>query len=154
MEALSTQYISQARQLRKGERLAQIAAIQKLFARGKTVCSDKVSLAAQTYEMVDKHIRRLDGDLARFEAELKAQANAGVKGGRCEAGEGPGGGASGTGSGGGGGGGGGPSRKRRKQAAGRSAQNEEAEPVPLTGGIPGEGRWEVKGREDRREIVD
>lgn len=25
----------------------------------------------QTYEMVDKHIRRLDADLARFESELK-----------------------------------------------------------------------------------
>lgn len=25
----------------------------------------------QTYEMVDKHIRRLDSDLARFESDLK-----------------------------------------------------------------------------------
>merc|ERR1712058_167154 len=31
----------------------------------------KVNLAIQTYEMVDKHIRKLDADLARFEAEMK-----------------------------------------------------------------------------------
>merc|ERR1712098_133810 len=31
----------------------------------------KVNLAIQTYELVDKHIRRLDADLARFETEMK-----------------------------------------------------------------------------------
>merc|ERR1712029_243014 len=31
----------------------------------------KVNLAIQTYEMLDKHIRKLDADLARFEAEMK-----------------------------------------------------------------------------------
>lgn len=30
-----------------------------------------MQLAIQTYELVDKHIRRLDSDLARFEAEIK-----------------------------------------------------------------------------------
>jgi hypothetical protein len=29
-----------------------------------------VALAVQTYELVDKHIRRLDNDLKKFEAEL------------------------------------------------------------------------------------
>ena len=30
-----------------------------------------MSIAIQTYELVDKHIRRLDGDLAKFEAEMR-----------------------------------------------------------------------------------
>jgi len=32
---------------------------------------EKVALAVQTYELVDKHIRRLDTDLKKFEAELE-----------------------------------------------------------------------------------
>lgn len=35
---------------------------------------DKVQLAIQTYELVDKHIRRLDSDLARFESEIQDKA--------------------------------------------------------------------------------
>jgi len=34
---------------------------------------EKVALAIQTYELVDKHIRRLDTDLKKFEAELDAE---------------------------------------------------------------------------------
>jgi hypothetical protein len=34
---------------------------------------ERVSLALQTYELVDKHIRRLDQDLKRFEHELDLQ---------------------------------------------------------------------------------
>lgn len=34
----------------------------------------QVQLAIQTYELVDKHIRRLDSDLARFEAEIQDKA--------------------------------------------------------------------------------
>ena len=42
-----------------------------MFNDAKELCDDKVSLAVQTYELVDKHIRRLDSDLAKFEAEVK-----------------------------------------------------------------------------------
>ena len=31
----------------------------------------QVQIAIQTYELVDKHIRKLDGDLAKFESEMK-----------------------------------------------------------------------------------
>lgn len=34
---------------------------------------EKIALASQTYELVDKHIRRLDLDLKKFEAELESQ---------------------------------------------------------------------------------
>jgi hypothetical protein len=40
--------------------------IQKMFKKAKEHGDDKVSIAIQTYEMVDKHIRRLDSDLVRI----------------------------------------------------------------------------------------
>jgi len=36
---------------------------------------EKVALAVQTYELVDKHIRRLDTDLKKFELELEQQGS-------------------------------------------------------------------------------
>ena len=42
-----------------------------MFKKAKEFGDEKVSIAIQTYEMVDKHIRRLDGDLAKFEAEMR-----------------------------------------------------------------------------------
>lgn len=45
--------------------------IQGLFDKAKEFCDDKVQLAIQTYELVDKHIRRLDSDLARFDSEIQ-----------------------------------------------------------------------------------
>ena len=52
-------------------RLAQMKVIEKKYDKCKELGDEKVQLANQTYEMVDKHIRRLDTDLARFEVELK-----------------------------------------------------------------------------------
>lgn len=49
----------------------QLAYIQSLFNKAKEYGDDKVQLAIQTYELVDKHIRRLDSDLARFETEIQ-----------------------------------------------------------------------------------
>ena len=40
--------------------------IQKMFKKAKQQGDDKVSIAIQTYEMVDKHIRRLDSDLVSY----------------------------------------------------------------------------------------
>jgi len=45
--------------------------IKNIWKDARGLSDDKVQLAVQTYEVVDKHIRRLDADLARFEAELK-----------------------------------------------------------------------------------
>lgn len=49
----------------------KIKAIQELFNKAKTYGDEKVQIAIQTYELVDKHIRRLDSDLARFEGEIQ-----------------------------------------------------------------------------------
>lgn len=49
----------------------RIKTIQELFNKAKTYGDEKVQIAIQTYELVDKHIRRLDSDLARFEGEIQ-----------------------------------------------------------------------------------
>ena len=48
-----------------GCRKDEMEKIQKMFKKAKEHGDDKVSIAIQTYEMVDKHIRRLDSDLVR-----------------------------------------------------------------------------------------
>lgn len=53
------------------ERREKLKAIQDAFNLAKEYGDDKVQLAIQTYELVDKHIRRLDSDLARFEGEIQ-----------------------------------------------------------------------------------
>ena len=53
------------------DRKVEMEKIQKMFKKAKEFGDEKVSIAIQTYEMVDKHIRRLDGDLAKFEAEMR-----------------------------------------------------------------------------------
>ncbi|XP_026818263.1 inhibitor of growth protein 4-like [Rhopalosiphum maidis] len=48
--------------------------IQRQFDKAKEYGDDKVQLAIQTYELVDKHVRKFDSDLARFEAEIQDRA--------------------------------------------------------------------------------
>ena len=69
----SDEYLQKARDLSTSERSAEMEKIQKMFRKAKEHGDDKVNIAIQTYEMVDKHIRRLDSDLAKFEAEMRAQ---------------------------------------------------------------------------------
>lgn len=52
-------------------RKEKLKTIQDSFNLAKEYGDDKVQLAIQTYELVDKHIRRLDSDLARFEGEIQ-----------------------------------------------------------------------------------
>lgn len=53
------------------DKKSRLKQIQELFTKAKEYGDDKVQLAIQTYELVDKHIRRLDSDLARFEGEIQ-----------------------------------------------------------------------------------
>jgi hypothetical protein len=71
IDGLAEDYLNNVRTMSGEMRKEHLANIQKLFSKSKEFGDDKVQLAMQTYEMVDKHIRRLDSDLARFEAELK-----------------------------------------------------------------------------------
>ena len=61
----------QVKDLNSDERKIEMEKIQRMFKKAKEFGDEKVSIAIQTYEMVDKHIRRLDGDLAKFEAEMR-----------------------------------------------------------------------------------
>lgn len=99
IDSLADDYMKNVKTLAADTRKEQLGKIQKLFSKTREYGDDKVQLAMQTYEMVsyahgelflsnlscgncawvlyhlqlqvDKHIRRLDADLARFEAELK-----------------------------------------------------------------------------------
>lgn len=59
--------------LSQDERKKRLSKIDELYQKAKEYSDDKVQLAMQMYEMVDKHIRRLDNDLGRFEQELQVQ---------------------------------------------------------------------------------
>lgn len=63
--------VSAKENLSEEEKKSRLKQIQELFTKAKEYGDDKVQLAIQTYELVDKHIRRLDSDLARFEGEIQ-----------------------------------------------------------------------------------
>merc|ERR1719193_2547942 len=66
--------MDQAKDITPDEKNQRIGDINKSFTKCKEYGDDKLSLAMQTYDMIDKHIRKLDADLARFEADLKEKA--------------------------------------------------------------------------------
>lgn len=71
IDKLADDYLRNVKKESPEKRKEQLAHIQSLFNKAKEYGDDKVQLAIQTYELVDKHIRRLDSDLARFEAEIQ-----------------------------------------------------------------------------------
>ncbi|KAM4626901.1 inhibitor of growth protein 5-like [Discoglossus pictus] len=71
IDKLAAEYIATVRDLSPEKRVQHLQRIQNAYSKCKEYSDDKVQLAMQTYEMVDKHIRRLAADLARFEADLQ-----------------------------------------------------------------------------------
>ncbi|KAG5322704.1 ING5 protein, partial [Pseudoatta argentina] len=71
IDKLADDYLRNMKKELPEKKKEQLAHIQSLFNKAKEYGDDKVQLAIQTYELVDKHIRRLDSDLARFEAEIQ-----------------------------------------------------------------------------------
>lgn len=71
VEVNSTEYKAKVKGLTKVQRTERLKKIQETFQKAREYSDDKVQIAMQMYEMVDKHIRRLDSDLSRFEQELK-----------------------------------------------------------------------------------
>jgi hypothetical protein len=71
IEVNSADYKAKVKDLSKAERKERLTKIQETFQKAREYSDDKVQIAMQMYEMVDKHIRRLDSDLSRFEQELK-----------------------------------------------------------------------------------
>lgn len=74
IDLMADEFLPEVSKLDSEARLEKVNAIQGLFNKAKEYGDDKVQLAIQTYELVDKHIRRLDSDLARFEAEIQDKA--------------------------------------------------------------------------------
>ncbi|KAF7987511.1 hypothetical protein HCN44_003273 [Aphidius gifuensis] len=74
IDKLADDYLKNLKKELPDKKKEQLMHIQSLFNKAKEYGDDKVQLAIQTYELVDKHIRRLDSDLARFEAEIQDKA--------------------------------------------------------------------------------
>lgn len=74
IDQMADNYLRNINSMSIEKRKEQMDEIQKQFNKAKEYGDDKVQLAIQTYELVDKHIRRLDSDLARFEAEIQDKA--------------------------------------------------------------------------------
>ena len=73
IEGASQEYLRKVkeRHLNPRKRKSEMEKIMKMFHEAKDNSDSKVNLAIQTYELVDKHIRKLDADLAKFESEMK-----------------------------------------------------------------------------------
>jgi hypothetical protein len=59
------------KRLNPRSRKREMEKIQKMFEEAKLNSDTKVKLAVDTYELVDRHIRKLDADLIKFETEMK-----------------------------------------------------------------------------------
>ncbi|BFZ23366.1 hypothetical protein BsWGS_26405 [Bradybaena similaris] len=75
IDKAATDYLNKVRHMSPEKRTNQLNQIESMFGKSREYSDDKVSLAMQTYEMVDKHIRKLDAELARFEADLKDKSS-------------------------------------------------------------------------------
>jgi len=71
IDTASDEYLRKVRDLSPGKRKAEMEKIQRMFKKSKEISDDKVNIAVHTYELVDKHIRKLDSDLAKFESDMK-----------------------------------------------------------------------------------
>lgn len=74
IDSQADEYLKNQNTYSSEEKKQKLENIQNLFNKAKEYGDDKVQLAIQTYELVDKHIRKLDNDLARFESEIQDKA--------------------------------------------------------------------------------
>uniref|UniRef100_A0A1B6DWI8 Inhibitor of growth protein n=1 Tax=Clastoptera arizonana TaxID=38151 RepID=A0A1B6DWI8_9HEMI len=74
IDQLADEYLQHVKTLPAEKKREKMNDIQSQFNKAKEYGDDKVQLAIQTYELVDKHIRRLDNDLQRFESEIQDKA--------------------------------------------------------------------------------
>merc|ERR1712076_18494 len=65
--------LKSGRRMEEQEKKRRIVEVQALYRSCNTISEQKCLLASQAYEMIDKHICKLDTELARFEGELLQQ---------------------------------------------------------------------------------
>ncbi|XP_066902053.1 inhibitor of growth protein 5 isoform X1 [Halyomorpha halys] len=70
IDQMADEFMSNLKSMSSEKKKEKMSEIQQQYNKAKEYGDDKVQLAIQTYELVDKHIRRLDSDLARFESEI------------------------------------------------------------------------------------
>ncbi|RWS30526.1 inhibitor of growth protein 4-like protein [Leptotrombidium deliense] len=70
----SEDYLNAVSQMSSSDKTEKLKEIHNMFEKAKVLSDEKVQLSMQTYEMVDKHIRRLDAELTKLEADLKEKA--------------------------------------------------------------------------------
>jgi len=73
IDAISEDYKRKVeeKRLHPRRRKAEMEKIAKMFDEAKINSDVKVKLAIDTYELVDKHINKLDADLVKFETEMR-----------------------------------------------------------------------------------
>ncbi|XP_060844873.1 inhibitor of growth protein 4-like [Rhopalosiphum padi] len=74
IDKLTDDYMSNSKGYTADKNREMMTSIQRQFDKAKEYSDDKVQLSIQTYEMVDKHVREFDSDLARFGAEIQDRA--------------------------------------------------------------------------------
>ena len=62
----TTELLRMAKDINKDERIKRLKEIQRLYQSAEEICNDKVSRAESIYELVDRHIQRLDADMIEF----------------------------------------------------------------------------------------
>ncbi|XP_053213583.1 inhibitor of growth protein 5-like isoform X2 [Panonychus citri] len=68
---ISENYVNNGDELEESEKCEKFNEIRNKFAKATSYSDDKIQLSVQTYEMIDKSIRRLDSELTKLEDELK-----------------------------------------------------------------------------------
>lgn len=71
IDDLADEYLNNVKSLTPEEKTNKMNIIEQKFREVSEYSDSKVALAGATYELVDKQIRKLDSDLARFESDLK-----------------------------------------------------------------------------------
>jgi len=74
IDKLADDYMSNVKGYTADKKGETLTSIQRQFDKAKEYGDDKVQLAIQTYELVDKHVRKFDSDLARFEVKIQDKA--------------------------------------------------------------------------------
>ncbi|XP_060847258.1 inhibitor of growth protein 5-like isoform X2 [Rhopalosiphum padi] len=74
IDKLSDDYMSNVKGYTADKKREMMTIIQSMFDKAKGYADDKVQLSIQTYELVDKHVRKFDSGLARFGAEIQDRA--------------------------------------------------------------------------------
>jgi len=71
LQRLYAMAVRKSKNHEEDEAASLVERVRSQFQECIDTADEKVSVAVQTYELVDKHIRRLDGDLKKFESELE-----------------------------------------------------------------------------------